>query len=99
MFSRLRSQDKKTQKFLHLINVTHCPFNTFVRKGISHLGSNKFKGKTIFFAHLIHFLFQNLQEFSQVSIRSVSKMQHSNGALISCRLICKVISATFHTAE
>jgi hypothetical protein len=52
-----------------------------------------------FFPQLIHFLFQNLKEFPQVSIHSVSKTQRSNGVVSSYRLISKVISATFHTAE
>jgi hypothetical protein len=52
-----------------------------------------------FFTHLIDFLFQTLKEFPQVSIRSVSKTQHSNGAVSSHRLISKVISPTFHTVE
>jgi hypothetical protein len=47
----------------------------------------------------MHFLFQNLKEFLQVSIHSVSKMQDSNGVVSSYRLISKVISPTFHTVE
>jgi hypothetical protein len=99
MFSHLRSQDKKAPEFSHLINITHCPFNTSQHKRISSLRSNKFDDETIFFTHLIHFLFQNLKEFHWVSIRSVSKIQRSNGTFRSYRLISKVISAKFHTAE
>jgi hypothetical protein len=55
------------------------PFNTAPHKEIFHLRSNQFDDETIFFTHLIHILFQNLKEFPQVSIRSVSKMQSSNG--------------------
>jgi hypothetical protein len=44
-------------------------------------------------------MFQNLKEFLGVSIRSVSKTQHSSGAFSSYRLISKVISAMFHAAE
>jgi hypothetical protein len=75
------------------------PFNTFPHKKISCLRSNKFDDETIFFTHLIHFLFQNLKEFPQVSIHSISKMQHSSGMVSSYRLISKVISAVFHTVE
>jgi hypothetical protein len=46
--SCLRSQDKKAQKFSHLINITRCPFNTSPQKEISHLRSNKFDNETIF---------------------------------------------------
>jgi hypothetical protein len=47
----------------------------------------------------MHFRFQNLKEFLQVSIHSVSKTQHSNGAVSSWRLISKVIFPMFHTVE
>jgi hypothetical protein len=77
--SQLRSQDKKAPKFFHLINITGYPFNTSPHKKISRLRRNKFHDKTIFFIHLIPFLFQNLKEFPRVSIRSVSKTQCSNG--------------------
>jgi hypothetical protein len=97
--SHLRSQDKKAPEISHLVNITHCPFNTSLHKEISSLKSNKFDDETIFFTHLIHFLFQNHKEFPQVSIRSLSKTQRSNGAVSSYVLISKVISATFHTAE
>jgi hypothetical protein len=97
--SCLRSQDKKAPKSSHLINITCCLFNTFPHKKISCLRSNKSDDKTIFFTHLIHSLFQNLKELPQVSIHSISKMQHSNGAVSSQRLISKVISPTFHTGE
>jgi hypothetical protein len=81
--SCLRSQDIKAPKFSHLINITGCPFNTSPHKKICHLRSNKFDDETIFFTDLIHFLFQNLKEFPQVSIRSVSKTQHSSGTVSS----------------
>jgi hypothetical protein len=93
MFSHLRSQDKKAPKFSHLINITHCTFNTSPHKKISRLRSNKFDDRTIFFTHLLHFLYQNLKQFPQVSICSVSKIQHSNGAVSSYRLISKIISS------
>jgi hypothetical protein len=48
-----------------------------------------------FFTHLIHFLFRRLENFPRVSIRSVSKIQRSNGAVSSYRLISKVISESF----
>jgi hypothetical protein len=97
--SCVRSQDKKAPEFSNLISITHCAFNTSLCKEISRLRSNKFDDKTIFFTYVIHFLFQNLKEFPQVSIRFVSKTQHSNGAVSLYRLISKVISAMFHTAE
>jgi hypothetical protein len=78
--SRLRSQDKTAPKFSHLINITGYPFNTSPHKKNSRLRSNKFHDKTTFFTRLIHFLFQNLKEFPQVSIRSVSKTHGSNCA-------------------
>jgi aminoglycoside phosphotransferase len=48
MFPCLSSQDKKSTKILHLINITRCPFNTSLHKEISHLRSNKFDNETIF---------------------------------------------------
>jgi hypothetical protein len=95
----LKSQDKKAPEFSDMINITHCPFNASLHKEISCLRSNKFDDETIFFTHLIHFLFQNLKEFPWVSICSVSKTQCSSDAVSSYRLILKVISATFHAAE
>jgi hypothetical protein len=95
MFSHLRSQDKKVLKFSCLINITRCPFNTSPHEKISRLRSNKFNNETIFFTHLIHFLYQNLKQFPRVSIRSVSKIQHSNGTVSWHRLISKVIPSTF----
>jgi hypothetical protein len=58
----LRSQNKKA-KFFHLISITCCPFNTSLHKEVSRLKSNKFDDETIFFPHLINFLFQNLKGF------------------------------------
>jgi hypothetical protein len=52
-----------------------------------------------FFYTFNTFSVSNLKEFPQVSIRSISKMQHSYGAVSSWRLISKVISPTFHTVE
>jgi hypothetical protein len=83
MFSHLRSQDKRAPKFSHLINITHCPFNTSPHKKISCLRSNKFDDKTIFL------------QFPQVSIHSLSKIQRSNGMVSSYRLISNVISTSF----
>jgi hypothetical protein len=47
----------------------------------------------------MHFLFQSLKEFPQVSIRSVSKTQRSSGVVSSYMLISRVISTTFSATE
>jgi hypothetical protein len=96
--SRLRSQDKKAPKFSHLINIKHCPYNTSPHTEISRLTNNKLSTKQ-FFDPFHTFSVPNLKEFPRVSICSVSKMQLSNGAVSSYRLIAKVISATFHIVE
>jgi hypothetical protein len=95
MFSHLRHHDKKAPKFSHLINITCCTFNMSPHKKISRLRSNKSWWQNNFFTCLIHFLYKNLKQFPQVSIHSVSKIQHSNGAVSSYRLISKVISESF----
>lgn len=95
MFSPLRRQDKKAPKFSHLINITRCTFNMSPHKKISHLRSNKSWQRNNFFTCLIHFLYQNLKQVPQVSTHSGSKIQCSNSAVSSCRLISKVISASF----
>jgi hypothetical protein len=61
MFSHVRCQDKKAPKFSHLINITPYTFNTSLHKKISRLRSNKGGDETIFFTHLIHFVYQNLK--------------------------------------
>jgi hypothetical protein len=78
--SRLRSQDKKAPKFSHLIHIMvtllmHPCIRKFPASEVTNLTTKQF-----FFTRLIHFLFQNLKEFPRVSIHSVCKMQHSNGA-------------------
>jgi hypothetical protein len=64
-----------------------------LHKKISPLRSNKFDDETFVFTHLIYFLYQILK-FPRVSIRCVSKIQLSNGAVSSYWLISKIISAT-----
>jgi hypothetical protein len=95
MFSHVRHHDKKGPKFSHLINITCCIFYTSPHKEISCLTGNKSWQWNNFFTHLIHFLYQNLKQFPWVSIHSVSKVQPSNGAASSYRLISKVTSASF----
>jgi hypothetical protein len=55
----------------------------------------KVYNKTIFFTHLIHFLYQNLKQFPQVLMCSVSKIQRSNSVVSSYRLISKAIFRSF----
>jgi hypothetical protein len=93
--SCLRHQHKKAHKFSHLINITCYLFNTSLHKKISCLRRNKSWWQNNLFTHLTHFLHQNLTQFLRVSNRSVSKMQHSYGAVSSYTLISKVISASF----
>jgi hypothetical protein len=95
MFSCLRRQDRKAPKFSHLINITCCTFNTSPHRKISRLRSNESWWQNNFFTHLIHFLYQNLEKFPWVTIRSVSKTQQSNGTISSYRSVSKAISTSF----
>jgi hypothetical protein len=63
--SHLRSQDKKAPEFSHLINMTHCPFNTSLHKEISCLRSNKFDDGTIFLPIQYIFCFKILKNFPE----------------------------------
>jgi hypothetical protein len=60
-----------------------------LHKNISCLRSIKVD-EANFFTHLIHFLYQNLEQFPQVSICAVSKIQLSNGVVSSYRLLSKI---------